>query len=128
MSDLHLIDTHVLVWAVAEPHRLNATTRSLIEANRYAVSVVTLWELINKKNKPGAPVKNPAIWWEQYVVRPRTRVVSVLSAHILQMDRLPWLHKDPFDRMLIAQSVVERMPLITGDNEIQKYEIDLSPA
>ena len=63
MSDLFLLDTHVLLWAVAAPHRLASGVSSLIENHRYAISVASLWELINKKGKRDAPVKDPAGWW-----------------------------------------------------------------
>lgn len=75
MTDLCLLDTHVLLWAVAAPHRLGADIRSVVENRQYAISVASLWELINKKGKRDAPVKNPAEWWERYVVGPQTRVL-----------------------------------------------------
>ena len=124
MSDLWLLDTHVLLWAVAAPHRLASAVRSLIADRRYAVSVATLWELINKKAKGDAPVKDPAAWWDRYVVRSQTPVLSIRGAHVLYLDRLPWHHRDPYDRILIAQAAVERMPLVTADPEIRKYPID----
>jgi len=128
MSDLCLLDTHVLLWAVAAPHRLASDIRSLIENRRYAASVATLWELINKKGKREAPVKDPAAWWERYVVRPQTPVLPIRAAHALYLDRLPWHHRDPYDRILIAQCAVERMVLVTADEEIRKYPIDTREA
>jgi PIN domain nuclease of toxin-antitoxin system len=123
MNDLSLLDTHVLIWAVATPHRLSPGVRALIEKQEYAVSVATLWELINKKDKREAPVKDPVAWWERYVVRPQTRVLSIRAAHVVFLDRLPWHHRDPYDRILIAQSEVERMVLVTSDEEIRKYPV-----
>jgi PIN domain nuclease of toxin-antitoxin system len=123
MSNLCLLDTHVLLWAVSEPQRLRKGTRSLIENNQYAVSVASLWELVNKRHRPDAPVLNPIAWWERYVVGVRTPVYSIRPAHVMELERLPLLHKDPYDRILIAQSVVEQMPLVTGDSAIQRYAI-----
>ena len=128
MSDLYLLDTHTLLWAIATPDRLKPATRTLIGHHQYAVSVGTLWELVNKRHKPEAPVKDPSAWWEQYVVRLRTRVLPIRAAHIMELERLPLLHKDPYDRVLIAQSLVERMPLVTADRDIQKYNVDFRPA
>jgi PIN domain nuclease of toxin-antitoxin system len=128
MSDSCLLDTHVLLWAVAEPHRLSAGIRSIIENQKYAVSVGSLWELINKKGRRDSPLNDPVLWWDRYVVQPKTPVIPIRSRHVLYLDRLPWRHRDPYDRILIAQSVVEEMPLVTADREIQKYGIDIREA
>ncbi len=128
MNDLCLLDTHVLLWAVAAPHRLSPGVRMLIEKQQYAASVASLWELINKKGKREAPVKDPAAWWERYVVRPQTPVLSIRAAHVLYLDQLPWHHRDPYDRILIAQSAVERMVLVTSDEEIRKYPVETRDA
>ncbi len=128
MSEVCLLDTHVLLWAVAEPERLASTIRSLIEKQAYAVSVASLWELINKKEKRDSPLKDPAMWWERYVVKPGTPVLPIRSQHVLYLDRLPWHHRDPYDRILIAQSVVEHMSLVTADGEIRKYGINMREA
>lgn len=98
--------------------------RSLIENNRYAVSVASLWELINKRGKEDAPVKNPCIWWDQYVTRPKTSILQIRTSHVRYLEQLPLHHKDPYDRILIAQSVTEGMPLVTSDYHIRKYAID----
>jgi PIN domain nuclease of toxin-antitoxin system len=121
MSDQFLQDTHVLLWAVHQPRRLAREVRVLIEENRYAVSVATLWELINKKEKPAAPVRDPAAWWDLYVVQRQTVIVPIRANYILYLDRLPLLHRDPFDRMLIAQAAVEEMTLVTADSQIHAY-------
>lgn len=128
MSDRCLLDTHALVWAVAEPQRLAPAVRLLIENQAYALSVASLWELINIKGKRDAPVKDPAAWWQRYVVAPQTLVIPIRSSHVLYLEQLPWHHKDPYDRILMAQSVVEKMPLVTADAEIRKYGIDLREA
>jgi PIN domain nuclease of toxin-antitoxin system len=128
MSDLCLLDTHVLIWAVAEPHRLAPDIRSLIAKNQYALSVVSLWELINEKGKRDAPVRDPSAWWDQYVTRPQTPVLPIRTPHVLYLEQLPWHHRDPYDRILMAQSVVERMPLVTADEDIRKYGIDVRSA
>jgi PIN domain nuclease of toxin-antitoxin system len=121
MSDQFLLDTHVLLWAVDEPKRLARDVRVLIEENRYAVSVATLWELINKKDKAAAPVRDPAAWWDRYVVQRQTVIVPIRASHVLYLDRLPLLHRDPFDRMLVAQAAVEKMTLVTADSQIHAY-------
>ena len=128
MSDRYLLDTHVLLWAVAEPQRLAPAVRSLIESQNYAVSVASLWELINKREKRAAPVRDPASWWYRYLTEPQTPVIPIRVSHVLYLEQLPLHHKDPYDRILMAQSVVEQMPLVTTDEEIRRYGIDLREA
>jgi PIN domain nuclease of toxin-antitoxin system len=128
MAETCLLDTHVLLWAVCQPHRLHEEIRMLVERNQYVVSVASLWEFINKKGRSDAPIKNPSAWWDSYVVRPKTPVLPIRPSHVLYLDDLPMLHKDPFDRIMIAQSVVEHMPLVTEDANIRKYRIDLRTA
>jgi len=128
MSDRYLLDTHALIWAVAEPSRLGPAVRSLIENQKYAMSVASLWELLNKKTKRDAPVRDPAAWWRRYVIEPQTPVIPIRASHVLYLEKLPLHHKDPYDRILMAQSVVEKMPLVTADEEIRKYGIDIREA
>jgi PIN domain nuclease of toxin-antitoxin system len=124
MSDRYLLDTHVILWAVASPERLSLEIRDLIRRRLYAVSVATLWELINKRDKPDAPVRRPGAWWDRYVVSAGTPVLSIRPEHVRHIEELPAIHKDPYDRMLIAQSVVEQMPLVTADRNIQQYQFE----
>ena len=128
MSDRYLLDTHVILWAVALPQRLASGVRSLIEKNEYAVSVASFWELMNKKGRRDAPVKDPSAWWDRYIVRTRTPVVPIRTEHVAYLDHLPRHDKDPFDRILMAQSVVEKLPLVTSDDAIRRYGIDLLDA
>jgi PIN domain nuclease of toxin-antitoxin system len=128
MSERFLLDTHALIWAVAEPERLGPGVRLLIENHDYAVSVACLWELINKQGKHDAPLKDPAGWWRRYVVELQTPVLAIRSAHVLYLEHFPWHHRDPYDRILMAQSVVEKMPLVTADDQLRKYGIELREA
>jgi PIN domain nuclease of toxin-antitoxin system len=123
MSDRYLLDTHVLLWAVGEPKRLARDVRALIEENRYAVSVATLWELVNKKEKASSLVRDPAAWWDRYVVQRQTVILPIRAPHVLYLDCLALHHRDPFDRILIAQAVVEEMTLVTADARIHAYGI-----
>lgn len=118
-----LLDTHVLLWALADPKRLARPVRVLIEENKYAVSVASLWELVNKKERRGAPVIDRAACWDRYVASRNTVVLPIRATHVLRRDRLPLLHRDPFDRILIAQAAAEDMILVTADEQIRAYPI-----
>lgn len=109
---------------MSQPHRLNHEIRSLLESNQYVVSVASLWELIDKKGRLDAPVKNPSVWWDRYVVRPKTPVIPIRPSHVLYLEHLSMFHKDPFDRIIMAQSVLEQTPVVTDDANIRRYEIN----
>lgn len=125
-SERSLLDTHVLIWAVADPRRLGEETRRTIAENRYAVSVATLWELIAMRDERESPVLDVATWWQDYVVKARTPVLPIGPAHLLYLERMPLHHRDPFDRILIAQAVVEKMSLITADSRLHQYGVTKS--
>ena len=127
-TDRYLVDTHVLLLAVADPRRLNDDTRRVIAENRYVVSVASLWELIDKRDKRNAPVRDPASWWDDYVVKARTGVLPIMPAHLLYLDRMRWDLSDPIDRILLAQSAVEKLQLITADARLSAYASDLMSA
>ena len=94
----YLLDTHVMLWALTEPTRLGPTARDVIEnrSSRLVVSAVSAWE-ITTKHRLGA-------------IR-----LSVTEDHALLAGRLDWKHRDPFDRMLAAQAMIESLVIITGD-------------
>ncbi len=118
-----LFDTHALIWAAGGPERLSTRARELVSEGRAVVSVVSLWELVIKRRRASAPVADPLLWWERYVTGAGIQTLPVLIEHVAQLDRLPDLHRDPFDRMLIAQALAERIPLLTSDPLIQAYPV-----
>jgi len=126
MNDGSLLDTHVLLWAVSAPQRLSPAVRSLIQKRAYSVSVASLWELINKRDKDDAPVKDPAAWWDRYIASVGTRVLPIRTRHVLELQQLPWHHRDPYDRILIAQAIVEDLPLVTADREMERYPVRIA--
>jgi PIN domain nuclease of toxin-antitoxin system len=87
------------------------------------VSVASLWELVLKTGKKDALLQDPLPWWEKYVVGSRILTLAIRTSHVLALGRLPELHKDPFDRILVAQAIVERMPLVTKDSRLQQYGV-----
>lgn len=118
-----LLDTHVLLWAAGEPRKLSASTLALLAdpANLIYFSVVNIWEVAIKRAK-GRP---------DFTADPRAlrsalllhgyRELLVNSDHALEVASLPALHKDPFDRLLIAQARVENLILLTVDSMVLRY-------
>jgi PIN domain nuclease of toxin-antitoxin system len=118
-----LVDTHALVWALSDPVLLSATARQILAESDVAVSVASLWELLLKSGKRDALLQDPLPWWERYVVQSQIRTLPIRISHVMALGRLPELHKDPFDRILVAQATVERLPLVTKDRQLQQYGV-----
>lgn len=118
-----LLDTHLLLWAASEPQRLSAKARALLlnSANQLIFSSASLWE-ISIKNGLERPDFNvdPRRLWRMLLVN-GYRELPVTSEHTVALADLPPLHKDPFDRILIAQARVEGLTLLTADKAVAKY-------
>jgi PIN domain nuclease of toxin-antitoxin system len=118
-----LLDTHVLVWQVSDSRRLSASARALLgdPANELLYSVASLWELTIKNGlrRPGF-LLDPRLLRRQLLDNGFDELV-ITGEHAIAVDQLPLLHKDPFDRVLIAQSIVEGITLITADPIVARY-------
>jgi PIN domain nuclease of toxin-antitoxin system len=120
-----LTDTHTLVWALSDPEALGPNARAALAESPYTASVANLWELVLKTRKPGALIDDPLPWWEKYVVRQRIPALAIRTRHILALGKLPAFHKDPFDRILVAQSLAEGLTLATKDVTLAGYGISV---
>jgi PIN domain nuclease of toxin-antitoxin system len=100
---------------------LSVPVRQVLAESEVAVSVASLWELVLKSGQKDALLQDPLPWWEKYVVQAGIPTLAIRTSHVMTLGHLPELHKDPFDRILIAQAIVERMPLVTKDGRIQQY-------
>jgi PIN domain nuclease of toxin-antitoxin system len=118
-----LLDTHLLLWAAGQPDRLSAEARSLMQdpANDLVFSVASLWEITIKRGLGRADFRV-----EPRVLRRGLRdhgysELAIAADHALAVDLLPPLHKDPFDRLLLAQAVMEGITLLTADPLVARY-------
>ena len=119
---MNLLDTHVLVWAVNAPERLSPTARRIIEEGAVTVSTASLWEMLLKKGNPkNEIVPDPLSWWERHVVRRGVNILDIRWRHVGYLDTLPVFHKDPFDRILMCQSISEGWRLVTQDPVIRDH-------
>jgi PIN domain nuclease of toxin-antitoxin system len=116
-----LTDTHTLVWALSEPEVLGAQARAALAGSPFTASVVNLWELVLKSRKPGALLADPLPWWEKYVVGAGIPALPIRTAHVRASAGLPELHKDPFDRILVAQALAEGFTLASKDSVLARY-------
>jgi PIN domain nuclease of toxin-antitoxin system len=124
-----LLDTHVLLWSATNPDRLRADTRAALEegTNDVRVSVVTAWEIKQSLGKLDLP--SPAEQWLPQVLR-RTgfEVVELGLAAALRVRGLAWHHRDPFDRLLVAQALEDGCTLVTRDGTLQSYGVAILEA
>lgn len=119
----HLLDTSTLLWALGEPERLSPRARRLVDAGENVVSVASYWEIVIKTQKGLLTISDLATWWRQATELMAARVLHIRASHITALAALPQLHKDPFDRILIAQAKAEGLALVTSDGAIGAYPI-----
>jgi PIN domain nuclease of toxin-antitoxin system len=117
-----LLDTHALLWWMADDPRLDASAREAIAdaGNSVHVSAVTLWEMAIKHGLGKLSLPED---FDEVLAAQGFHELPVRWEHARQNRALPWLHRDPFDRMLVAQAQVEQLTLVTTDREIRKYAV-----
>ena len=120
-----LLDTQIAIWALVEESRLNETAKSLIrdESNEVFVSAASVWEIAIKHalgKRHGAPPFSAAEALG-YFRQAGYSLLSITPEHVTAIERLPLVHADPFDRLLIAQALNEPMRLITADATMASY-------
>ena len=120
-----LLDTHVFIWAISEPKRLSTKARNAIVKleNQVYVSPVTAYEL-SCKHRQGKLPSGAAIVasFAQQVAHLLASELPVSAPHALAAGQLDWDHRDPFDRILAAQAMVEGLTLVTADEDLQAFE------
>ena len=121
-----LLDTHALLWFASDSRRLGRQAGKLIRspANLVWVSAVSLWEISLKASLDRATISERLAEvaledLERYGFKP----LPITIRHALAIRDLPWLHRDPFDRMLVAQALCEDLTLLTADPLIRTYDI-----
>jgi PIN domain nuclease of toxin-antitoxin system len=113
-----LLDTHVLLWAWRDPARLSTTARELIEdaSVELLVSAASAWEIATKHRLGKLPDASPIVLsYTRNLDRLGAHELPISSRHALAAGDLGWEHRDPFDRMLAAQSILDGLPLVTSD-------------
>jgi PIN domain nuclease of toxin-antitoxin system len=118
-----LLDTSTLLWTVGAPERLSAKAREAISAGGLWVSVASYWEIVIKARKGLLEIADPVSWWSRATQLLGTDVLPIRASHVGAITRLPDIHRDPFDRILIAQSIVEGYPPVTSDGQTGAYPV-----
>jgi PIN domain nuclease of toxin-antitoxin system len=118
-----LLDTHLLLWAAGEPRRFSKQARTLIENpdNELLFSAASLWEVAIKRGLGRKDFKVDARLLRRALLDNGYGELPILSDHVVATEGLPPLHKDPFDRVLVAQATVEGVMLLTTDASVSQY-------
>lgn len=120
-----LLDTHTLLWALAEPERLSRRARRAVEDERndVLVSAASVWEIaikagLGRLGPDGAAIERSL---PEEIERHAFQPLQVQIRHALRVATLPAVHRDPFDRLLAAQAIVEGLHVVTADRELRAY-------
>lgn len=118
-----LLDTHVLLWAAGNPERLSEPATALLtdENNTLYFSAASLWEIVIKSSLGRDDFLIDPHLFRRSLQENGYLELPVLSQHVLAVSHLPDLHKDPFDRMLLAQAQSEGFLLLTADERVARY-------
>jgi len=118
-----LLDTHLLLWAAGEPDRLSGKARSLIDnpENELLFSAASLWEVAIKRGLGRHDFKVDARLLRRGLLDNGYSELPICSDHVIAIESLPMLHKDPFDLVLLAQATVEGITLLTIDSLVAQY-------
>jgi PIN domain nuclease of toxin-antitoxin system len=117
----YLLDTHALLWWWSKPEKLSPRVLSLMKdrENRFLVSAASAWEIATKHRIGKYPAGGRIIEeWSMRIREDRFEELPISSTHALRAGRLPGAHRDPFDRMLAAQGLLEELPVISADPAI----------
>lgn len=118
-----LIDTHLLLWASEDLERLPAKAAQVMAdpANSLIFSAVNIWEIVVKRNLQRPDFNIDPTTFRHRLLGAGYEEIDVTSLHTLALADLPSIHRDPFDRLLLAQAIVEGASLVTADSMLARY-------
>lgn len=126
-----LLDTQVWLWMLASPERLAPSARALLVSaeNQLLLSAASAWEIAIKHGLGKLTLAAaPSVVVPELMARSGVTALPVLHAHALGVATLPPHHRDPFDRLLIAQAQLERVPVLTADAQFDRYDVEVLDA
>ena len=127
----YLLDTHVWLWMLTDPDRLSPETRRLVEdgSEVLLLSAASAWEISIKHALGKLPLPEPPrTYIPDRVRRSGVTPLAVEHDHAVRVADLPDHHRDPFDRMLVAQAQALRVPVITADQQLRVYDVETTSA
>jgi len=121
-----LLDTHTFIWFFNGDKQLSAKVKKIIEdpKNRNFISIASVWEIAIKIGLKKLYFDGKTSEVIELIELNNFQLLPISPQHIIAYEKLKFIHRDPFDRILVAQAIVEKMKIITKDENIQKYDID----
>ena len=122
-----LLDTHAFLWFISGDSQLSGYARQLIEdaGNQRYLSIVSVWEITIKSSLGRLEVPTPpSRLMSEYIWANAIELLTITSEHLDVVHKLPYHHKDPFDRLLVCQSLTEGIPLVSADPALDCYGIN----
>lgn len=126
MTSRYLLDTHIFIWADSEPERLSKLAINLINDPNHQIylSLASLWEMQIKLQLGKLTLSMTLVELIKDIEKSQNFIfLPIEKSHILALANLPMIHKDPFDRLIIAQALSEDMTIITDDGFVKQYPI-----
>jgi PIN domain nuclease of toxin-antitoxin system len=122
-----LLDTHTFLWAIAQEGKLSRRAQQIYKgSNDLWLSVASVWEILIKVQTGRLLLPQPSgPYLVKKLIKDKIEVLPVTLDHVLRVESLPLHHLDPFDRVLIAQSIEQRWPIITADPWFSRYPVDV---
>ncbi len=124
----YLLDTHTLLWAIAEPEKLSKKVLRIVENldNEIFASVANIWEICIKYSIGKLEFKkDPKEFIRNEILEADFQILDIKLNHIFPLTGLPYHHKDPFDRLLISQAQTENTPILSKDPLLKKYKVEV---
>lgn len=123
----YLLDTHVFIWFIEGSEQLppNIRTKILDINNDCYISIASLWEMAIKSSMGKLILNIPFTQIADFILQTEIKVLPVEMNHLLVLTGLELIHRDPFDRIIISQSISEKLPLLSIDKQFSKYPIHL---
>ena len=121
----YILDTHVLLWSMFESIKLSPSAQKILQDKnvRRFVSISSMWEIAIKNRIGKLPLTNGIVDVFSAAERRGYGIVGIDQQHIEFYNALPLLHRDPFDGIIVATALLEKMTIITADENIQKYDV-----
>lgn len=117
----YLLDTHTALKALTKPAALSVRARRALNAGPNVLSVVVYWEVLLKAMKGMLTIEAPHTWWNTALEQLAATPLVLKPEHLTEVYALPPIHRDPFDRALIAQATVEGFTMLTVDAAVRRY-------
>jgi PIN domain nuclease of toxin-antitoxin system len=123
-----LLDTHVFLWAITEDAKLSRRAREIFvsRSSELFFSVASVWEVHIKVQIKRLPLPMPAMrYLREHLATNGVQVFPIMLDHVARLEDLPIHHRDPFDRIVIAQSIEEGLPIVSADPFLKNYPVQL---